>query len=587
MPRTDDIMKIIPNNINHIWTALMIEELHRCGVKTICIAPGSRSTPLTWAAAEHPDIETIVHFDERGLAFHALGIAKASGHPVAIICTSGSAVANLLPAVIEASMSHVPLLMLTADRPFELVDYGANQTIKQPGIFGEYVRWESNLPCPTTEITPQALLTTVDQAISKANGDNPGPVHINCPFREPLAPDADGTDGVTYLQTVERWRENETPWTQYCQGTTSERVGLGDCANHIEQTTFGLLVVGQLRSMLDLEMVRELSESLGWPVVADVTSGARLGQYIPKLVAYADQMLQGTSKELFTHLETVIHIGGALVSKRIQSVFETHSPNNYIRVSLSPERLDPSHLVTHRIEYHPNVLHTIAKLDTSKIDSNWRDTLLERSNHFERFFKLKLSNGPITEPSVIRTITQRASELGGLFLGNSMPIRDADMYGAPTGKPTWVYANRGASGIDGNIATAAGIASVVNGATAILGDLATLHDLNSMPLLRTNKVVLIIINNSGGGIFSFLPVAEHGRLVTEFFNTPHEFTFESAATMFGIHYANPTTLTEFKNTYQTALTSEASTIIEITTNKEENVAFHQTLENDLNEFLDT
>jgi 2-succinyl-5-enolpyruvyl-6-hydroxy-3-cyclohexene-1-carboxylate synthase len=580
-------MKIIPNNINHIWTALMMEELHRCGVKTVCISPGSRSTPLTWAAAEHPNLDTVVHFDERGLAFHALGIAKASGHPVAIVCTSGSAVANLFPAIVEASMSHVPLLVLTADRPFELVDCGANQTIKQPDIFGDYTRWNSNLPCPTTEISPQTILTTIDHAVSKAQGNTPGPVHLNCPFREPLAPDADGTDGVSYLQPIERWRENETPWTQYSQGTNSDFVDLGECAGYIENTTFGVLVVGQLRSMIDLEMVRELSDALGWPVIADITSGARLGQYVPHVISYADLMLQGTSKDLFTHLETVIHVGGALVSKRIQALFESHPPDHYIRIALSSERLDPAHLMTHRIEYHSNVFHTIAKLNTTKIDTDWREKLVTRSQQFDSFFKLKLSDGPFSEPGVIRAVTAHPNSLGGLFLGNSMPIRDADMFGAPTGNAIWVYANRGASGIDGNIATVAGIANTTQGATAILGDLAALHDLNSLPLLRENKVILIIINNGGGGIFSFLPVAEHGQLVKEFFNTPHEFTFESSAAMFDIAYAQPTALTEFRNVYMSALGSDSSTIIEIITDKEENVEFHRVMENDLNEFLES
>lgn len=576
-------MEIIPNNLNHIWAALMMEELYRCGVRTICIAPGSRSTPLTWNAAEHPELETVVHFDERGLAFHALGIAKSSGHPVAIVCTSGSAVANLLPAVVEASMSHVPLILLTSDRPYELIDCGANQSIRQPSIFGEYTRWESNLPCPTAKISGQTVLSTIDHALSRATGQNPGPVHLNCPYREPLAPNADGTDGPKYLESLERWRETDVPWTQYHRDGRSERIDLGDAAEIIEKTCFGLLVVGQLKSILDLETVRQLADSLGWPVVADIASGARLGQYVPHLVSYADQLLQGETRAMFTHLETVIHIGGALVSKRVQALFESHPPDHYIRISLSPERLDPAHLATHRFEYHENLFHTIARLNTSRADVEWRNELVAASGKVDAFLTDQLSGDALSEPGVMRTVTKSASELSALFLGNSMPIRDADMYGVSTGSPTWVHANRGASGIDGNIATAAGLAlgAQHNGVTAVLGDLAALHDLNSLALLKTNKVVLVIINNGGGGIFSFLPVADHSDLVEKYFNTPHTLGFKDAAGMFGIDYVGPDSMADFINAYDAARAADHSTIIEIRTHRDENVTLHRKLEQDL------
>ena len=572
-------MNIIPNNINHIWTAMMMEELYRCGVRTVCIAPGSRSTPLTWEAAAHPELKTVVHFDERALAFHALGIAKTSGHAVAIICTSGSAVANLLPAVVEASMSHVPLILLTADRPFELVDCGANQTIHQPGIFANYLRGDTNLPCPTTDIAPQVLLTTIHHAVFQATGQNPGPVHINCPFREPLSPDPDGTDGVRYLEPVERWREQGQPWTQYIEDAASSELALGECAGIIERTAFGVLVVGQLRTMLDLEMIRELADALGWPVIADITSGARLGHYVPHVIHYADQMLQGPCRDQFTHLETVIHIGGALVSKRVQTLFETHPPNHYIRIAFTDERLDPAHLVSHRIEYHPTIRNAFARLNTDRLDRSWRDALITWSSSLDEFFGTELSGETITEPGVVRAVTEQAGALGGLFLGNSMPIRDADMFGVSSGRPIWVHANRGASGIDGNIATAAGIAHAIGsaGIAAILGDLAVLHDLNSLALLRANKVILVIINNGGGGIFSFLPVAAHGELVEEFFGTPHEFEFEQAAKMFGIAYTRPDLMSDFRSTFAAAQSSDRSTIIEITTVRSENHAFHQAL----------
>ncbi|MCA9399406.1 MAG: 2-succinyl-5-enolpyruvyl-6-hydroxy-3-cyclohexene-1-carboxylic-acid synthase, partial [Candidatus Omnitrophica bacterium] len=205
------------SNINTIWASLIIEELIRCGVDYFCISPGSRSTPLAVAVANHKKARSFIHFDERGSAFHALGYAAAAKKAACVITTSGTAVANLFPAVIETAKKKLPLIILTADRPPELRFTGANQTIDQVKIFGDYTNWFFDMPAPSTDCAPEFILTSIDQAVAKANGYPKGPVHLNCMFREPLAPLNDKNNYAKYLTTVKNWGKRQTPFTIYAQ----------------------------------------------------------------------------------------------------------------------------------------------------------------------------------------------------------------------------------------------------------------------------------------------------------------------------------------------------------------------------------
>jgi 2-succinyl-5-enolpyruvyl-6-hydroxy-3-cyclohexene-1-carboxylate synthase len=233
-------------NLNQYWADLIIEELLRNGLEYICIAPGSRSTPLVLAAARHEKIKTLIGYDERSLGFHALGYARASGSPAAIITTSGTAVANLYPAVVEASTDGVPLIVLTADRPPELIDTGANQTIRQDRFFGDYVRWHFDLPCPDQSINPEMVLTTVDQAVFRSLTDLPGPVHLNCRYRQPLEP-TDNPMPSGYDLNIQQWQKAQLPFTRYAmtKQIVPERE-LDALAGLIENTERGMIVAGQL-----------------------------------------------------------------------------------------------------------------------------------------------------------------------------------------------------------------------------------------------------------------------------------------------------------------------------------------------------
>ncbi|HPO12741.1 MAG TPA: 2-succinyl-5-enolpyruvyl-6-hydroxy-3-cyclohexene-1-carboxylic-acid synthase [Candidatus Hydrogenedentes bacterium] len=572
-------------NINHLWAGLLVEELARGGVCCFCISPGSRSTPLAMAAARHPRVPSVVHFDERGAAFHALGWASATGKPAVLICTSGSATANFWPAVVEASMSGVPLILLTADRPPELLDCGANQAIDQIRLYGEYVRWSFTLPCPDPEIPPGMVLTTVDQALYRAQHPPAGPVHLNCMFREPLAPLLKDQEQIkACMETLSKWRHAQAPFTSFripnIRLKTEDDLALLNLLNDVKR---GLLVVGRLRTAKESEAARLLAETLQWPVFPDVCSGVRLaGATKAPYVAHYDQLLLSDTFQRECTPEFVLHLGGAITSKRLQEHLARLRPE-YMLVNAQPFRQDPFHQVTHRVEMGITGFGKWLTPSVRDIGApSWGKDFSEYSQRISRQVDDWLNEASaLSEIAVARLVSRQRPAGSIVFLGNSMPIRDMDMYGAPDGPEGLVVANRGASGIDGNIATAAGYANALQTpVTAVIGDLAALHDLNSVSLLRASAapVILVVVNNNGGGIFSLLPIAEYEENFEKCFGTPHGLTFEEAARMFGISYACPDSQELFAQAYGQAIAKGSSSLIEVRTDRAENVRAHRELQ---------
>ena len=254
-------------NINYLWANLLIEELIRNGVDYFCVSPGSRSSPLTLAVANHKNAHAHVHFDERGSAFHALGYVSATRKPCAIITTSGTAAANLFPAIIEASKKKIPLIVMTADRPPELRFTGAHQTIDQTKIYGEYVRWYFDLPCPTPDIPPEFILTTVDQAVSRAKGNPGGPVHLNCMFREPLAPIKKTFRVSTYTQSIKAWQTGNSIYTKYVLPKLDlEQSDINHISSAIGKIRSGIIIAGKLSTREEQKAILKISERLNWPI---------------------------------------------------------------------------------------------------------------------------------------------------------------------------------------------------------------------------------------------------------------------------------------------------------------------------------
>jgi 2-succinyl-5-enolpyruvyl-6-hydroxy-3-cyclohexene-1-carboxylate synthase len=560
---------------NRLWAGLSVEELLRCGVDFFCVAPGSRSTPLVAALAANEKARSLIHFDERGTAFAALGHARATGRPAAWITTSGTAVANGLPAVVEAATDGVPMILLTADRPPELRQTGANQTIDQPDIFGDYVRWRFDLPAPDPTIDPAMVLTTVDQAAYRAGRAPQGPVHLNLMFREPFLPDADDEEVLYGPSSLAR---RDEPYTRYAATKPAvDGMEIHRIWEALLPVKRGLVVAGRLASRKQGEAVVRLADALGWPLLPDIGSQVRLGA--EGLVAHYDALLAGDSFARTYAPEAVVHVGGRALSKRLEQFLARSRPDPYVVVRENPFRLDPAHRVTHSVE--ANVLDFCVALVQTAAESaaaidaywaeSWRDASEEVGCHLDG-----ISSGELNEPLVARVLSRNIPPDHGLVVASSMPVRDLDTYAVADGAPVPVAANRGASGIDGTVATAAGFArGLGRPVTLLIGDLALLHDLNSLAMLRDVHVVVVILNNDGGGIFSFLPVARHEEFFEPYFGTPQGVGFEPAAQMFGLGYEHPGTREEFVEAYGSACARGTSTLIEVKTDRAENVALHR------------
>ena len=583
VPTLNMFMQTTGTNINAVWAGLVIEQLVRNGVRCFSLAPGSRSTPLVAAIARREDVDVSMHVDERGAAFFALGYARATGRPAAFITTSGTAGANAYPAVIEAAQSRVPMLVITADRPAELRDTGANQTIDQVKLFGDYVRWFFDMPAPDTAINPQMVLTTIAQAVYQAHRAPAGPVHLNMMFREPLAPGDDGQDYTHYLAPLQRWLDSDQPVHQIAPPHLMlYEHQIEQIAAAVNAAQRGLLLVGELHNDEQRTAVITLARQLRWPVLPDISSGLRLGTDESCDVPYYDQILASSSFADAHRPDTVLHIGGGFVSKRLLQFLDHARPHKYIVVKEHPSRYDPNHQVTHAVE--ADIAATCAELMLllkQRADSTWLHDWQRASKAANKEIEQFLADQPVlNEPNVARTITRLIPVHHALFIGNSMPVRDMDMFAVVGGNNVPVAVNRGASGIDGNVAAAAGFAHGLSHPTTVLvGDLTLLHDLNSLLLVRNSRVPLtiVVINNNGGGIFSFLPIAQHRDLFEPYFGTPQNVQFEHAARMFGLSYAKPTSMAEFAAMYQAAVDGGRSTLIEVATDRQENYALHAAL----------
>ena len=564
-------------NINGLWSAVLIEELWRLGVRHCCIAPGSRSAPLTFAVSAHSEIKRHVHFDERGLGFYALGLAKAIHAPVAIITTSGTAVANLLPAVIEAHQSGVPLILLTADRPPELIDCGANQAIDQPGLFGHYTGANLNLPTPTLDISLRWLLGSLDQAFARSCARSL-PLHINCMFREPLYPhQKDGNDisqNRVYVSAIKPWEETKRPYTKYNVPKVTSVPEPADWAHFING--HGFIVVGRVPHGTDTTAILELSKQLGWPLVADVQS--QLHGH-PKAIAYADLLLvSADGKTLFQQADRVLQFGGYLISKRLDQFISGHNWQAYWMVDSADRRVDTRPRQTLRmvgdVEDICQALVALNKPVAPKVE--WYNQCREVSDGLRTLVQkiLQSQSEELNEQWLGANLghclfKNNLNKVSSLFLGNSLPIRMVEMFNQ-THLPG-VFTSRGASGIDGLIATASGCAEgVQNPMVLLMGDVAFFHDVNSLQLAKqaTHPLVIVLVNNDGGGIFYMTTKgcsADQTAVAEEYFVTPHGLNARHGAALFGINYCAPDTVETFIDSFSTACRTPGCTVIEVTT----------------------
>ncbi len=518
---------------NTLAGRLMVEELARLGVRHVVVAPGSRSTPLVDAAARHPGVTLHVVVDERVAAFFALGLGRGADVPAALVTTSGSAMGHALPAVIEADASNVPLLLISADRPPELRDTGANQTVDQVHLFGRRVRHFADLPCPDPDLRVRALLTTVDHAVAAART---GPVHLNCAFRKPLDPA--GPPGLAALlatvlssegidATLRAWLESKHPFTRwYAARRAPTGAALDATWAALSGASRGFVIVGGIDSAAEREAARTLVARLGWPTHADLASGLRLGPSTPSVLPHHDLMLASPAWADALAPDVVVRIGGPLVSAAVERWLAARPPTHHVVLRAGPRRQDPDHTVTLRVDTD---LAAFVAASDARYPTGWpRSRSAARTPAWHAVAaEVGAGLGALQgdEIAAARGVCAALPAGAGLWAASSMAVRLLDAFAPSGGAPVDVAAARGASGIDGLIAQAAGW-SVQRGSPVVLlvGDLAALHDMGSLALLRDVQphVVVVVVNNGGGGIFSLLPIREASAAFEPAFAAAHD-----------------------------------------------------------------
>ena len=535
------------SSFNRRWATVILEALTRHGVRHICIAPGSRSTPLTLAAADNPAFIHHTHFDERGLGHLALGLAKASREPVAVIVTSGTAVANLYPALIEAGLTGEKLILLTADRPPELIDCGANQAIRQQAMFATHPTQTLSLPRPTRDIPARWLVSTVDNAVGSLRQ---GALHINCPFAEPLYGEMDNAD-LDWQQALGDWWQSDKPWLR----APAELVSPKQRDWFFWRQKRGVIVAGRM-SAAEGKRVAEWAQTLGWPLIGDVLS--QTGQPLP----CADLWL-GNARAVteLQQAQIVVQLGSSLTGKRLLQWQATCEPEEYWLVENREGRLDPAH---HRGRRLVSGITEWLDLHPAEKRKPWATAIPELSR--QAWALVEQHSEQFGEAQLAHRIRHCLPEQGQLFVGNSLVVRLIDAFSRlPAGYP--VYSNRGASGIDGLISTAAGVQRATAKATlAIVGDLSALYDLNALALLRQASApfVLLVVNNNGGQIFSLLPTPPRER--EQFYLMPQNINFEHAAAMFSLKYQRPQSWAELDMAINSAWSKPGATLIEVVVN---------------------
>ena len=539
-------MNIDFRNTNTLWASILAETLKRLGLTTAVICPGSRSTPLTVAFAQHSGIEAIPILDERSAAFFALGIAKKSGFPVVLICTSGTAGANFYPAVIEAKESRVPLLIFTADRPPELRDCHSGQTINQVKLYGDYPNWQTELALPVGEMEILVYLRqTIVQAVRQTLFPVNGPVHLNIPFRDPLAPIEERIK--TFYKTSLHFNSEEffsaiTPHNPNFVPQTYQPVFL------IPESNQGIIIAGgaqPLKAKEYCQAIAYLAQYLGFPVLAEGLSPLRnYADINPYLISTYNLILRNEKLANKLTPEFVIQFGQFPTSKILRNWLTNTKAKHFI-IDPSGENFDPLHNKTIHLNLHPEqlidpYLKEYFKRDRSNnLPSPYLNLWLKAETQVKEVINQKMSDTEeLFEGKVAWLLPKTLPAQTPVFVANSMPVRDVEYFWFPNNRHLQTFFNRGANGIDGTLSTALGIAHHNQSSILLTGDLALLHDTNGF--LQRDKffghLTIILINNNGGGIFHMLPIANYEPPFEEFFATPQNINFSQFCATYNIDH---------------------------------------------------
>lgn len=570
-------------NTNTLWSSIIAETLKRLGLTTAIICPGSRSAPLTVAFAQHPEIEAIPILDERSAAFFALGVAKRSHVPAALVCTSGTAGANFYPAVIEASESQVPLLVLTADRPPELRDCHAGQAIDQQKLYGSYPNWQAELALPSQEIGMlRYLRQTIVQAVKRSLFSVPGAVHLNVPFREPLAPTPQPDTLNSQLHQEDFFAGiTLNPYPHSCTGDSASRP-YSSLLSTWKQCERGIIIAGVAQPQHRQEYcqaITHLSQSLGWAVLAEGLSPVRNYAHLnPYLISTYDLILGNPQLSQKLAPEMVIQLGALPTSKELRAWLNSTQPQRWI-IDPSPENFDPLHgKTTHlhlSVEQLATTIPPLAKQESVSSDylHQWRDAETQLRQALD---KTMATTDTLFEGKAAWLLSQTLPPATPLLIANSMPVRDVEFFWKPNNSGIQPFCNRGANGIEGSLSTALGIAHHHQSSVMLTGDLALLHDTNGF-LQRnrfTGHLTIVLINNNGGGIFEMLPISQFEPPFQEYFATPQEMDFAQLCGTYGIEYKRITNWQQLQALLN-PLPEKGIRVLEIPTNRREDAKWRQ------------
>ena len=536
-------------------------ELYAYGVREVVISPGSRSTPLAIAFEAHPKIKTWIHPDERSAAFFALGLIKGSGKPVAILCTSGTAAANYTPAIAECQISRVPMIVLTSDRPHELRSVGAPQAINQVNMFSNYVNFQFDLPI--ADGTEQMLYTIHYQmqiASQYLYGPHRGPIHFNMPCREPLTPDRNRVDLLkSQVKTLPHYQKSIA-----VKGISA-----------ILQKKKGLIIVGDMQHQ-EVDQILTYSTVYDMPILADPLSQLRKSNH-PNVITTYDLLYRAG---LDLDVDFVIRVGKPVISKKL---------NQWLKRTKAYQILVQNNDKIDVFPMPPNISYEISANDFFRSlmeeESVQRKDWLELWQSLEQQSRVEIKdylNHASDEAVYVGEVIHKLSKGDALFVGNSMPIRDVDNLMFET--EAEVYAHRGANGIDGVVSTAIGMA-VHKKVTLLIGDLSFYHDMNGLLMAKLNdiNINIVLVNNDGGGIFSYLPQKDSASDYFErLFGTPTGLDFEHAALLYDFTFERFESLNDFK---YAELSSMDSHIYEVLTSREDNMQQHQILYKKLSDIV--
>lgn len=565
---------MVAPNRNTLWAEIFVDELARAGLTSACIAPGSRSTPLTVAFAKHPDITVYSLLDERGAAYFALGIALVAGVPAALVCTSGTAAANFYPAIVESNSAQVPLLVLTTDRPPELRHSGANQTIDQVKLYGDHVRWFVDVALPETGDLPlRSLRTLAQRAFATTVGLPSGPVHLNFPFRKPLEPTSQPGDVLENLTDADR--PDGQPFTHISRGQlmpSSKQIA--DLVEIITSARRGLIICGPRCPGGDFPTsVTRLAQVSGYPVLADALSGLRFGPHVDilsgQLVSGYDTFLQAETVVHWSPPEVILRFGAMPISMALGRYIVAHGNSRHIQISGTGVWQDDTHTTSDFLWVDPvAVCEALSEqLDRRPADESWLARWYTANQTAQQVIGLTRQSG-FFEGDILNDVIKTVFQNSHLFVGNSLIVRHLDQFVLQNSKNIRVYANRGASGIDGVTATALGIAAATaDPLVLVTGDVSFYHDLNSLLALRRLGLTatIVVINNNGGGIFRRLPIANFDPPFTELFLTPHNLDFAAAAQLFSADYVCVNSREQFRTAFGESVINPTAKIIEVTT----------------------